>query len=117
MSHQVGLDSRKNLVVRLSGDLTPEEVSTVTDKMTESLKSLDKAYVLMDVTGLKNVSPKAREAMAKSPMPATEKIAVVCTSSMIRVLGTLVLKVIPKVKASRFFSTEEEAMEWLNIRD
>ena len=113
MSHHVDLDSNNNLIVRLSGELTPEEVSTVTEKMNELLKPLEKVYVLMDVTGLDNIPPKAREAMAKSSVPPADKIAVLGATSMIRVLGTLVLKVIPQVKSSRFFSDETEALAWL----
>lgn len=113
MNHQVSLDSRNNLIVRLSGELTPEEVSTVTKKMIELLKPLEKVHVLMDVSELKKVPPKAREEMAKSPLPPSEKIAVVGATPMIRVLGTLVLKVVPEVKKSRFFSDESEALAWL----
>jgi len=113
MSHKIDLDSDNNLIVRLSGELTPEEISTVTEKMIELLKPLDKVHVLMDVTELDNIPPKAREAMAKSSVPPADKIAVLGATSMIRVLGTLVLKVIPQVKKSRFFSDKKEALTWL----
>ncbi|MBN2378573.1 STAS/SEC14 domain-containing protein [candidate division WOR-3 bacterium] len=114
MDHQVSLDSKKNLIVKLSGELTSEEVFSVTQKMIELLKPLEKVHVLMDVTELKNVPPKAREEMAKSPLPPSDRIAVVGATPMIRVLGTLVLKVIPNVKKSRFFSDETQALAWLN---
>lgn len=33
---------------------------------------------------------------------------------MVKVMGTLVLKVMPNVKASRFFENEADALIWLN---
>jgi hypothetical protein len=113
MNQQVSLDSNKNLIVRLSGELTPEEVDSTTERMISLLRTVEKVRVLMDVRNLTKVPPKAREAMVKRQLPASDKIAVVGASSMVRVLGTLVLKVIPNVKASRFFDNEEDALDWL----
>jgi hypothetical protein len=112
MNQQVSLDSNKNLIVRLSGELTPEEVDSTTERMISLLRTVEKVRVLM-VRNLTKVPPKAREAMVKRQLPASDKIAVVGASSMVRVLGTLVLKVIPNVKASRFFDNEEDALDWL----
>lgn len=114
MNQQVSLDSNKNLIVQLTGELTPEDVESTTERMLDLLKTVNKVHVLMDVRDLKRVPPKVREAMVKKPLPESEKIAVVGASAMVKVMGTLVLKVMPNVKASRFFENEADALIWLN---
>ncbi len=113
MGQQVNLDAFKNIVVKLSGEVTTQEVETVTGEVNRLADSLEKITVIMDVSDLKKVPPKAREAMTKNPMPQSEKIAVVGATPVVRVLGTLILKVTPNVKLSRFFNTMEEALKWL----
>lgn len=113
MGQYVELDSRKNIVVKLSGEVTIQDVEATTIEVTKLASSLETVKVIMDVSDLKKVPPKAREAMTKNPMPQSEKIAVVGASPMVRVLGSLVLKVTPNVKLSRFFDTMEEALKWL----
>ena len=92
MGQQVKLDSFKNIVVKLSGEVTTQEVETVASEVTRLANSLDRIMVIMDVSDLDKVPPKAREAMTKNPMPQSEKIAVIGATSVVRVLGTLVIK-------------------------
>lgn len=114
MGQHVELDSNKNILVKLSGEVTTQDVETTTIEVTKLADSLETIKVIMDVSDLKKVPPRAREAMTKNPMPKSEKIAVVGASPMVRVLGSLVLKVTPNVKLSRFFDTMEEALKWLH---
>jgi hypothetical protein len=115
MKEAVTLESHnKTLVVKLTGDPTPEQIEEVLNKTRELTKGMDKVNLLTDIQGLKNIPQKARRFIARDiPTPIYEKLAVFGTSTRLRVLGTLVLKMLPQVKETRFFATETQARKWL----
>jgi hypothetical protein len=115
MKELVTLESPNTLMIKLTGDLAESDVQTIHEKMHQLSEGLDKVYLLVDLSGLKNIPPKAREAIGKVPRERTyDKLAVFGASARVRVLGTLILKLLPVIKKSRFFKTEAEARAWLD---
>jgi len=102
------------VVARLHGILEPEEATRMIAEKTALVGADRMARFLLDMSDLQEVPPRTRIAMLRNPDAYSySKVAVVGAGGKLRVLGTLILKVLPGVKASAFFDTEAEARSWL----
>jgi hypothetical protein len=114
MKELVTFEPPYTVVLKLRGEPTSEEIKELLEQTHPIAKGKDKLCLLADLTDLKNLPPKTREAIASGgPFPTYDKLAVVGASARIRMLSALILKLLPVIKKSRFFHTEEEARAWL----
>jgi len=114
MKHEFFLEPPNLLVMRLRGVWTSEEVLSMNDKALELVGDVTEVNFLADVTELDDMPPKTRETLIKNQMPFTYlKMALVAQKTSLKVLGTLIFKMMPKVKKTKSFTSEEEAREWL----
>jgi hypothetical protein len=114
MRQEVVFEPPDTVLIRLKGEWLPEEASRVYDELDRLIQSNDKMKALIDVRDLANILPKAREIAAKrSRQYRIDKVAVLGASARVRMLGSLMLKIIPQIKRSKFFDTEAQARAWL----
>jgi hypothetical protein len=97
------------------GILPPEAVEGLIDKWNAFIKPGQKSRVMIDASNLEDVPPESREALRAfgSKFPMT-KLAVVGASTKIRILGGLIIKLLPGIEESRFLNSKEEALTWLD---
>ena len=114
MKEIIALETPDTIVIRLKGEWLPEEASKVFDELDRLIQSIDKMKALIDVRHLGNILPKTREIVAKRlRQHRIDKVALLGASARVRMLGLLMLKMIPQIKKAKFFDTEEEARAWL----
>ena len=114
MKELVTFEAPHTIVLKLRGEPTPEEIKGLLEQTHPLAEGKDKLYLLADLTDLKNLPPKTREALASGgPYPTYDKLAVVGANARIRMLSALILKLLPVIKKSRFFHTEAQARAWL----
>ena len=114
MKELVTFEAPHTIVLKLRGEPTSEEIKGLLEQTHPIAEGKDKLYLLADLADLKNLPPKTRETIASGgPFPTYDKLAVVGASARIRMLSALILKLLPVIKKSRFFNTEEEARAWL----
>ena len=114
MKEIVTFEPSNTIVVRFPKEASPTQVDEMSGSVRRLSEGLDKIVLLADLSKIENIPPKTRESMTKSFLPSCEKVAAFGAGSRIRVLGTLILKMLPQVKKSRFFETEAEARAWLD---
>ncbi|MBN2378570.1 STAS/SEC14 domain-containing protein [candidate division WOR-3 bacterium] len=114
MKHEMIFEAPNLLIMRLKGELTPEEVLRLNTSGSELAGGLTEIKFLADVSELGNMPPKSRETLIKNQMPFTYlKMALVAKKASIKVLGSLLFKMMPKVKQAKSFTSEAEARAWL----
>jgi hypothetical protein len=114
MKEIITLEPPDTIMMKLSGELTENQAKEIHERMAKITGGLENVKLLIDLKEVKNIPPQAREAFRRLPRTISyEKLAVFGASARLRVLGGLILKMIPQVKKSRFFHTEEKARAWL----
>ncbi|MBN2378578.1 hypothetical protein JXM67_02090 [candidate division WOR-3 bacterium] len=114
MKHEMAFEPPNLLIMRVRGVWNADEVLKMNEQAFELVGGLREVKFLADVSELTEVTPKARETLVKERMPFTYlKMAFFGASSKLKVLGGLILKMLPTVKKSKFFETEEDARVWL----
>jgi hypothetical protein len=113
MKELVTFEPSNTIVVRFPVEASPTQIDEMSSRVRQLSEGLDKIRLLADLSKIKNIPPKTREVMTKSVIPSCEKLAAFGAGSRIRVLGMLILKMLPQVKKSKFFQTEAEARAWL----
>lgn len=117
-----GKDVKENVVfvspdiicIKLVGEPSPGEMQEVVDELDRLSKGVDGPKILTDISELKNIPPGTRKIVSKEgSWPSYDKIAVIGASARLRVLASLMLKLIPYIKKSKFFDNETEARAWL----
>lgn len=102
------------LIMRVRGKWTRDELFEMNELAMKLVGDLREINYLADVSELAEVPPETREALIKHRMPFTYlKMAFFGASKRLKVLGGLILKMLPTVKKSKFFDTEEQARAWL----
>jgi hypothetical protein len=114
MKQKVTYEPPGLFMLKFEGEWTPEEADEFYDRIDEVKQDIDNLKFLVDASGLRNIPPKTRAVATKrSRSLRVAMLAVVGGSAKVRTLGTLLLKMVPQVKKSKFFETEEEARAWL----
>lgn len=114
MNHELSFEAPDLLVLTLRGEWKPQEVLEANEKISELIGDLKEIRFLVDITGLDSMPPKSRETLVKNQLSITcQKMALVTSKPQLRVLGSLVLKMLPSVKKSKTFETASEARAWL----
>lgn len=116
MNLKVDLEEPNTIVVRMDGVFEEAEVDPMYDKFDEISKQVGTINLLADMSKLANIPPKAREKVKNRGKEFTDfkHIAIFGAKPAVRVLGGLLLKILPVGKGeTRFFKTEEEARTWL----
>jgi hypothetical protein len=102
------------VVLTLRGKLVAEEMEDMFEKWGNQYGPSKKVKVLIDVSKLEDIPPKAREALRKGGLQyPMSKVAAFGASTKIRIMAGLILKMVPNVDSSTFVKTEEEARAWL----
>ncbi len=102
------------VVLLLSGNLPADDVKNMFVKWAEYVKPGEKSKVLIDASTLEDIPPKTREVLREGannfPM---SKLAIFGATTKMRIMGGLIIKMVPGVDKSTFVKTEEEARAWL----
>ncbi|MBD3286648.1 hypothetical protein GF338_09965 [candidate division WOR-3 bacterium] len=108
---------KPNIVfVTLNGVLEESHVDEMYDEMEKSVKKVGTINLLADMSGLTSIPPKTRKKIKNRGKAFTDykHIALFGAKPAVRVLGGLLLKMLPMGKGeTRFFKTETEARTWL----
>lgn len=114
MDHELIFQEPDMIVLTLRGEWKPEEVLDANKKILEMIGDLKEIRFLVDLTELDSMPPKSRETLVKNQLAVTcRKMALVTLKARLRVLGSLVLKMLPNVKKSKTFETASQARTWL----
>ncbi|MBN2378575.1 STAS/SEC14 domain-containing protein [candidate division WOR-3 bacterium] len=101
-------------VLRFKGEWSLDEANDFYDRVDQEKQNIDNLKFMVDASELGNMTPKTRSlATKRSRSLRVSMLAVVGGSAKVKTLGTLLLKMVPQVKKSKFFDTEEEARAWL----
>jgi hypothetical protein len=106
MKQTVSFEKPNTLVLKLRGELLPDEAVELNKKVDQLLGGVGVVKVLIDVREFNNI----QEFSSKL---SVSKMAMIGASARVRMLGLLMLKMIPYVKKAKYFKTEEEARAWL----
>jgi len=114
MKQEISAEEPNVLFLRIRDDWTDEEVREIARKAYELVEGWSVINYLVDLSRMKGIPLNARNSIMNeiSNVPH-EKIAIFGASTKIRVIGKFLLKVLPQVRAFRFFETEKEARTWL----
>lgn len=114
MKQEITYEPPDLFVLRFKGDWSLEEATEFYDRIDQVKENVENMKFLVDASGLGNIPPKTRSlATKRSRSLKVEMLAVVGGSAKVRTLGSLLLKMVPQVKKSKFFDTEDEARAWL----
>lgn len=114
MRHELSFEKPDLVVLKLKGEWKPQEVLEANAKILEMIGDLKEIRFLVDVTELDSMPPKSRETLVRNQLPLTcLKMALVTSKARLRVLGSLVLKMMPNVKKSKTFEAVDRARAWL----
>lgn len=116
MNVKVELEKPNIVFVRLNGSLEEADVDEMYDKMEESVEKVGTINLLADMSKLAGIPPKTREKIKNRGREFTDfkDIALFGAKPAVRVLGGLLLKMLPIGKGeTKFFKTEQEARAWL----
>jgi len=103
------------VIARLHGTLEPEEVKEMVAEITAFVGVDGWARFLIDLSDLQEIPPRTRIAMVRDGQPYSySKLVIVGASNRMRVLGSLLLKMLRRIKTAAFFDTEDEALSWLD---
>lgn len=115
MKQEMTFEPPNLLIMRLKGKWTKEELLEMNDTALNLVGEKREIIYLADLAELTEVPPETREALIKYRLPFTYlKMALFGASTKLKVLGGLILKMLPTVKKSKFFDTEQEARAWLS---
>lgn len=109
----VTLEPPNTIVLRLKGALTEDQAEDLLKRIVELAEGLDEVHHLVDLTNMDDIPPKSRKIAARKLPVNYGKLALFGASTRIRVLGGLILKMMPQIRSGKFFETEEEARAWL----
>jgi hypothetical protein len=114
MKQEMSFEKPDLLIMRVRGKWTRDEVLEMNELAMKLVGDIRKINYLADVSELTEVPPETREALIKHRLPLTyHKMALFGASKRLKVLGGLILKMLPTVKKSKFFDSEELARTWL----
>jgi hypothetical protein len=116
MNSTISFEKPDTIVIAFKGKPDPADVECIFQKVNEYIKAgLEKAKVLVDNSELESIPPKTREVVKKqgSKFSGWKKLAIYGARPAVKVLGNLILKLIPQSGPIKFFKTEEEARAWL----
>jgi hypothetical protein len=114
MNHELTFERPNLLVMRLKGEWKPEDVLYLNDKAMELVGEKREVTFLLDGTELESIPPKTRENLVKYRLPFTYlKMALLTKNNKMKVLGILILKMLPAIKKSKYFEDEAQARAWL----
>ena len=114
MKEIIKFEPPDTMVLLFTGKLPADDVRNMFVKWADYVKPGEKSKVLIDASTLEDIPPKTREALReganKFPM---SKLAVFGATTKMRIMGGLIIKMVPGVDQSTFVKTEEEARAWL----
>lgn len=114
MKQTVSFEKPNTLMLKLKGEWLPEEALDLYNNLDQLIEGVGTIKSIIDVTELKNIPPKTREiASQRSRNLSVSKMAIIGASARVRMLGSLMLKMIPQIKKAKFFDTEAKARAWL----
>jgi hypothetical protein len=116
MNSTISLEKPETIVIELKGKPDPADMECIFQKVNEYIKAgLEKARVLVDNSELENIPPKTRKAIKEqgSKFSGWKKLAIYGARPAVKVLGNLILRLIPQSGPIKFFDTEKKARAWL----
>jgi len=117
-NNKITIHNKHNLVYHVItiGEQTDEMASAHYEIVSELLSKSDKKIqFLVDLNRCGKNSPKARDTWRfLSNMEQTDKVAIFGLHPVAKVLASFVMGKLISMNKYRFFSTEEDAKNWLN---
>jgi hypothetical protein len=102
------------VAITFRGKLAPEEVEDIVKKWATYIKPGSKSKVIIDASELDDIPPVTRETLRKEGSKfLMSKLAIFGAATKMRIMGGLIIKMLPNVDKSTFVKTEAEARAWL----
>ncbi len=101
----------------VNGVLEPDEAVESIVAMAKVSSDCKRKVILMDLSNMEgDMSRETRQAVSSMEIQKkTEKIAVVGSNSITRMIAKVLLSSINESEIAKFFQTREEALAWLKI--
>lgn len=117
VKHSIQCDSDSGAVVlKVVGDFTIEDATETFEKVKGLLVTNPTTCILADLSQSPNltIDRETRRKIQEAGLNLEfQKLAFVGVSPVTRMIAKVVLAVLSKIKESRFFNSEEEALSWL----
>lgn len=114
MKEIIAFEEPETVVLTLQGKLDHEELEGMFEKWNKKYGPDKKVKVLVDLSKLEEIPPKAREVLRKGGLRfPISRLASFGASTKIKIMAGLIVKMVPSVDSSTFVKTEEEARAWL----
>ncbi|MBD3286647.1 hypothetical protein GF338_09960 [candidate division WOR-3 bacterium] len=114
MKEMILKESADTVKINFWGKLDPAEIEKMFEKWATFFPPGEKCKVIIDASELEDIPPKSRETLRKGGSKfLMSKLAVFGASTKIRIMGNLIIKMLPNVDDSLFVKTEDEARDWL----
>lgn len=116
MNSTISLEKPETIVIALKGKLEPADMEYIFQNVNEYIKAgLEKAKVLMNNSELENIPPKTRKIIKEqgSKFSGWKKLAIYGARPAVKVLGNLIVRLMPQSGPIKFFDTEAQARAWL----
>ncbi len=117
MGYKVSMMKGKVMRLELWNPISDEEAKKIMPEMTKLSEQFDVVRVLVDLSAIGSVPSKVAkvfvEGAQKVDNPKPNLVALVGANTAMRMLSTMVIRMLPRFQNSRFFATEPEAMAWL----
>jgi hypothetical protein len=102
------------MAITFRGIPEAEDVDRMFEKWASYIKPGEKHKVILNANELEDLPPKTREALRREGLKfRISRMAVFGASTKMRIMGGLIIKMLPNVDKSTFVKTEEEARAWL----
>jgi hypothetical protein len=114
MSEIIKYEPPDTVIIYLRKTPPSEDIRDMFVKWAEYIKPDQKCNVMVDASTLEDLTPKTREALREGGGKfRISRLAVFGASTKMRIMGGLIIKMLPIVDHSTFVKTEEEARAWL----
>lgn len=121
MGFKVAYDDEQGILhIRFTEDITPEDICEI-NKIYGKEPSDKTAAIIVDISDTKmstwatpwDRETRQRVAASVPPNPPKSRVAIIGSTSISRMLTKVGLSVIGRIKDSRFFKNEAQAVAWL----
>jgi len=117
LKHSIQYDSNsRTIILKIVGNFTVEDADEVIVKVNQLTGNNPESNVLADFTQSPNlvIDRETRRMIQNAALKYMfQKVAFVGVSPVTRMIAKVIIAVLGKIKESRFFKTEAEAIAWL----
>jgi len=117
MGYRVRMMQGRIMRLELWNPISDEEAKKIMPEMTTLSEQLPMVLVLVDLSAIGSIPSKIAKVFVdeaqKVDDPKPNRVALIGANTAMRMLSTMVIRMLPRYQNSRFFATEDEALAWL----